>query len=324
VKKFLVIVGLVVLAALFVVVGLLQKGPTTREANRPAIAVVPKGTTHDFWNAVRAGAERAGHEGGVEILWNGPEREGDRERQIQIVEDFIVRRVAGIVLAPSDAQALIPVVERATAADIPVVIIDSDIQTDQRVSFVATDNFGGGALAARRMAAQLGEQGRVAVMKYMAGSASTTARENGFMQTIRSNYPNIQIVEDRYGQDTVETALSAAEDMLTRHSELNGIFACNESTARGALRALENQGRAGQITMIGFDTSEPLLQGLRAGRVNALVVQNPFAMGEQGVRIAVAAFRGGDVPPRIDTGVALVTAQNIDEPAMQSLLNPGS
>ena len=144
------------------------------------IAVIPKGTTHSFWNSVLAGAQKAAKENHVEIFWTGPDREGDREKQIQIVEDFIVKKVAGIVLAPTDAGALVPVVERAAAARIPVVIIDSNIDTDKRVSFVATDNYAGGALAAKHMAKLLRGKGKVAVIKYMAGSASTTAREKRF------------------------------------------------------------------------------------------------------------------------------------------------
>jgi len=212
------------------------------------------------------------------------------------------------------------VVERAAAANIPVVIIDSDIETDKRVSFVATDNYAGGALAARHMAKLLGGKGKVAVIKYMAGSASTTARENGFMETLKKEFPGIEVVDDRYGMDTVETALSAAEDVLTRHKELDGIFACNESTSRGALRALESQGRAGAVKMIGFDAADALLKGLQAGRIDALVIQNPQAMGYRGVSSVVAAIRGESVKPRIDTGVELVTKDRLNSPEIRALI----
>ncbi len=284
------------------------------------IAVIPKGTTHSFWNSVLAGAQKAAKEQDVEILWAGPDREGDREKQIQIVEDFIVRKVAGIVLAPTDARALVPVVERAAAAKIPVVIIDSDIETDKRVSFVATDNYAGGALAAKHMANILGGKGKVAVIKYMAGSASTSARENGFIETLKKGFPEIELVEDRYGMDTVETALSATEDVLTRHKELDGIFACNESTSRGALRALESQRRAAAVKMIGFDAADALIKGLEDGRIDALVVQNPQAMGYKGVSSAVAAINGQSVKARIDTGVELVTKDRLNSPEIRALI----
>ena len=298
-----------------------EAGTSTKETNGLGpVAVIPKGTTHSFWNSVLAGAQKAAKEHDVEILWAGPDREGDREKQIQIVEDFIVKKVAGIVLAPTDASALVPVVERAAAARIPVVIIDSDIETNKRVALVATDNYVGGALAAKHMAKLLGGKGKVAVIKYMAGSASTTARENGFIETLKKGFPEIELVEDRYGMDTVETALSAAEDVLTRHKELNGVFACNESTSRGLLRALESQGRADGVKMIGFDAADALLKGLEAGRIDALVVQNPQAMGYKGVSSAIAAIQGKSVKTRIDTGVELVTKDRLNSPEIRALI----
>ena len=333
-KNVLILVFLIVAAAALGAGLFLKKGGNTSPQSGPSeagtstketkglgpVAVIPKGTTHSFWNSVLAGAQKAAKEHDVEILWAGPDREGDREKQIQIVEDFIVKKVAGIVLAPTDAGALVPVVERAAAAGIPVVIIDSDIETNKRVSFVATDNYAGGALAAKHMAKLLGGKGKVAVIKYMAGSASTTARENGFVETMKKGFPEIEMVEDRYGMDTVETALSAAEDVLTRHKELNGVFASNESTSRGALRALESQGRADGVKLIGFDAADALLKGLEAGRIDALVVQNPQAMGYHGVSGAIAAIKGESVRARIDTGVALVTKDSLNSPEIRALI----
>jgi ribose transport system substrate-binding protein len=333
-KNVLILVFLL-LAATAVGVGIfLKKGNHATVQSKPSgaektteesrgigpIAVIPKGTTHSFWNSVLAGTQKAAKENHVEIFWTGPDREGDREKQIQIVEDFIVKKVAGIVLAPTDARALVPVVERAAAAKIPVVIIDSDIETDKRVSFVATDNYAGGALAAKYMAKLLGGKGKVAVIKYMAGSASTTAREKGFMETLKKEFPGIELVEDRYGMDTVETALSAAEDVLTRHKDLDGIFACNESTSRGALRALESQGRAGTVKMIGFDAADALIKGLKDGHIDALVVQNPQAMGYIGVSSVIAAIKGQKVKARIDTGVELVTRVRLNSPKIRALI----
>jgi len=320
-KRLVIIIGLLALVGAAVGIGLSRRGGGSGEALR--VAVIPKGTTHDFWNAVLAGARAAGEESGAQILWNGPDREGDRERQIQIVEDVIVGHVAAIVLAPTDSKALVPVVSRARAAKIPCVIIDSALDGSDPVSFIATDNYQGGVIAARRMAEVLGEGGgKVAVLKYMAGSASTTRRERGFIETVTKSFPNLDIVEERYGMDTVETALSAAEDVLTRHGELDGIYAVNESTSRGALQALTSQGRAGQVKMIGFDASEPLLTGVREGHIDSLVVQNPYRMGYEGVRAAVAAARGESVESRVDTGVELVTSENIDSEATQQLLDP--
>ncbi len=319
-KKILPVIILVVLAVLFIFVGIIKKG-TDKDERR--IAVIPKGTTHLFWKSIHAGAEKAGQETGVKIFWNGPEREGDREKQIQIVEDFIVRRISGIVLAPNDRKALVPSVEKVFEKNIPCVIIDSQIDTERIVSFVATDNYKGGVIAARRMGEILGGRGRgnIVVIKYAPGSASTEKREAGFIETIEKEFPEIKIVDTKYGLDTVETALQATEDLLTKNAELDGLYACNESTSVGALRAMQSQGRSGKIKMVGFDAGELLIEGLKSGAIDSLVVQNPYKMGYEGVKAVVARLDGRDVPKRLDTGVELVTLKRLEEPEIKTLLN---
>jgi len=317
-KKILAVIVLVAIAVVFVVIGLVRKGKIASERR---IAVIPKATTHFFWQSVRAGAEKAGAEAGVEIFWNGPERESDREKQIQIVEDFIALKVSGIVLAPNDSKALVPSVEKIFARNIPCAIIDSGIDTDKYVCFAATDNYQGGVIAAKRMGEILAGRGKIIVVKYMPGSASTMNRENGFIDTIRKEFPKIEIVDAQYGKDTRETALQATEDMLTRHAELDGLYACNASTSAGALRALESQGRAVKIKMVGFDADEMLVDGLKAGVIDSLVVQNPYRMGYEGVKAVIAKLDGKVVPKHIDTGVELVTRERLDEPEIKALLD---
>jgi len=317
-KKILAVIVLVAIAVVFVVIGLVRKGKIASERR---IAVIPKATTHFFWQSVRAGAEKAGAEAGVEIFWNGPERESDREKQIQIVEDFIALKVSGIVLAPNDSKALVPSVEKIFARNIPCAIIDSGIDTDKYVCFAATDNYQGGVIAAKRMGEILAGRGKIIVVKYMPGSASTMNRENGFIDTIRKEFPKIEIVDAQYGKDTRETALQATEDMLTRHAELDGLYACNASTSAGALRALESQGRAVKIKMVGFDADQMLVDGLKAGVIDSLVVQNPYRMGYEGVKAVIAKLDGKVVPKHIDTGVELVTRERLDEPKIKALLD---
>ena len=228
---------------------------------------------------LHSGAKQAGGELGAKIYWNGPAREGDRDGQISIVEDFITRKIDGVVLAPLDDKALVPIVEQLKSKNIPCVIFDSGIQTKQFVSFVGTDNYNGGVIAARRMADVIGTSGNVLVLKYAAGSASTTLRENGFIDEIKKNHPNIKIVGSKYGLDTVETALQAAEDLLTKHKEVQGFFACNESTTVGVLRAIIGQKRNKEITLVGFDASTPLINGLKNDEIDSLVVQKSFQYG---------------------------------------------
>jgi len=317
-RKFLGVITLVVLVIIFIVFGFIQKG-TGKDERR--IAVIPKGTTHLFWESVHAGAQKAGDEAGVKIFWNGPEREGDREKQIQIIEDFIVRKVSGIVLAPNDRKALVPSVEKVFEKNIPCVIIDSEIETDKIVCFAATDNYKGGVIAAIRMGEILNGKGRIIVVKYAPGSASTMKREAGFINTIEKEFPEIEIVDTKYGLDTVETALQATEDLLTRNSELDGLYACNESTSVGALRALQSHGHAGKIKMVGFDSGELLIEGLKTGVIDSLVVQNPYKMGYEGVKAVIAKLDGKEVRKQIDTGVELVTRERLEEPKIKVLLN---
>jgi ribose transport system substrate-binding protein len=285
--------------------------------------VIPKGTTHEFWKSIHAGARMAADALQVEILWKGPVREDDREEQIKVVEDFISRSVDGIVLAPLDNRALVPIATEARREGIPIVIIDSGIDWDGLVSFVATDNRRGGALAAERMGEILGGRGRVLVLRYQEGSASTMDRESGFLTTLRERFQGIEVVSDnQYGGATTESAYQKSESLLGSFPEVDGIFCPNESTTFGMLRALEDGGRAGAVKFIGFDSSEKLVQGLADGQIHGLVVQNPFRMGELGVRALVEHLDGRRVEQRIDTGVALVTRDNMAEEAMRALLQP--
>ncbi|MFC1633446.1 substrate-binding domain-containing protein [Planctomycetota bacterium] len=316
-KKTAGIIALVAVAAIFIIIGVIRKGG----GEERRIAVIPKGTSSVFWESVRAGAEEAGGELGYEISWNGPELESDRERQIQIVEDFIALKVAGIVLAPNDSTALVPKVEEMFAKNIPCVIIDSEIDTDKYISFAATNNYQGGVIAAQRMGKILNGKGKVIVVKFMPGSGSTTNRENGFINTIEKEFGDIEIVDTKYGMATVETSLQAAEDLLTKHTELDGLYACNAGTSVGSAQALQSQGRAGNIKMVGFDAEETLIDKLKSGIIDSLVVQDPHKMGYLGVKTLVDKINGKEVPKSIDTGVELITIERLEEPKIKALLN---
>lgn len=297
-------------------------------SGKMTIAVVPKGTTHEFWKAIHAGAAKAGQEMNVEIIWKGPMREDDREQQISVMEDFISRGVNGIVLAPLDDIALRGPVANAKAAGIPVVIIDSDLKSDDYVSFAATDNYLGGKMGALELIRLLKGKGKVVMLRVMEGGASTTNRERGFLETIVTA-PGITVVSsNQYGGPTVESAYRMSENILAPLMDksgaltIDGIFTPNESTTFGMLRALQDGGHAGKITFVGFDASPKLVEALRAGQLNAFVVQNPMGMGYIGVKTVVSHLRGEKVERRIDTGVTLVTPENIDRPEMKDLIQP--
>jgi ribose transport system substrate-binding protein len=302
------------------------RSPSERQLT---IAVVPKGTTHEFWKSIHAGAIQAERElrdqgAPVTIIWKGPLREDDREQQVQVVEGFLSQGVQGIVLAPLDSRALVRPVEEARRAGVPTVIIDSDLESDSTVSFVATDNRKGGQLAADRLGELLGGKGNVLLLRYAEGSASTTERERGFLEVLRSKYPGIAVVSaDQYAGPTRETAKRASENLLNRYGgDLQGIFTPNESSTIGMLLALQDIRKAGRVRFIGFDASGILIDAIRARQLDGVVVQNPMRMGYLGVKTMADHLRGKPVERRIDTGVMLVTAANLDSATTQALVNP--
>ncbi len=293
-----------------------------RRRERPLYAVIPKGQAHIFWQTVHAGAAAAAREAGVDIEWNGPAVESDFSRQITITDDFINRHVDGILLAPTDQNALVPAIQRARQTGIPVSIFDSAANTDAYVSFVATDNYGGGVLAARRLAEILNKRGDVAMIAVMPGGASTLAREQGFKDTLQKEFPGIKLAAWQYGMSDRARSLAVTEDILTANPHLDGIFASNESSTIGAVQAIKERGLAGKIKIVGFDSSPSLIDDLRAGTIDSLVLQDPFEIGYRGLK-TLLNLRAGETPTkRIDLPPILVTGQNLKDPKIQKLLNP--
>lgn len=295
----------------------------------PTIAVIPKGTTHEFWKAIHAGAEQAAQElaaqgDTVNLIWKGPLREDDREQQVQVVEGFIAQKVDGIVLAPLDVRALARPVEEAKAAGVPTVIIDSGLETDAYVSYVATDNTKGGELAADRLGELLGGKGHVLVLRLQEGSASTTAREEGFLAQLKAKYPGITVVSsNQYAGATRETAKQAAENLLNRFgADLQGIFTPNESSSIGMLLALQDIGKAGKIRFVGFDATQTLLDAMKSGQLDGIAVQNPMKMGYLGVKTMLAHLRNQPFEKKVDTGVTMVTPETMERPEVQEIIHP--
>ncbi|MFY9341641.1 MAG: substrate-binding domain-containing protein [Planctomycetota bacterium] len=288
----------------------------------PRVAVIPKGTTHVFWQAVHAGASAGAAATGLDLVWKGPLQENDRAEQIRMVQQFVGEGVQGIALAPLDHRALVPTVAAATAKGIPVVIFDSDLDgkagTDF-TSFVATDNRAGGEMAGKHLASLLGGKGKVVLLRYQAGSASTAAREDGFLAAAKAGGLEV-VVDNRDAGPTVGEAKTQALNLADALRAAQGVFCPNESVTVGMLQALTQLGLAGKVKFVGFDSSPPLVQGLQDGAIDALVVQDPVRMGELAVRHLADAIKKVPVPPFVDTGAVLVTAANMGEPAIKKLL----
>ena len=298
-------------------------GSATQSAGRPKVAVIPKGTTHLHWRSVEAGARKAGEEFGIDVLWKGPLTENDAAQQIGLVEQFTQEGLAGIAVAPLDANQLRRPVQQAAAKKIPVVIFDSALSGEvgkDYVSYVATDNKKGGVMGGEELARLLGGKGKVVLIRYAVGSASTDEREAGFLEAV-GKHPGINIIsKDRYSGATVGEAQKNAENMLDVLREADGIFCPNESSTQGMLNVLKANGLAGKKVFVGFDASPSLVSALKAGEVNALVAQNPLQMGYDTVRMLAASIKGQPVEKNVDTGCALVTKQSLETPEVKKVL----
>jgi len=319
-KKTLAIATLL-LTALFFSAGCEKDSATTETPPSPkhVIAVIPKLTNTVFWQSVLAGAKAAGRDFGYDLIWDGPDRETNSVRQIEIVNEAIARQVEGVVLAPVDRTALVPSVDRLATLKIPCVIVDSGLDAVHFVSFASTDNYQGGVLAAQRMGHVLGGKGNVLVVRHIAGSHAAVKRVSGFVDTISNDFPGIKIVESQSGQDTAEISKKVTEEMLQRHPDVQGLFACNVDVSVGALQALQEAKRT-DIKMVAFDPDKSLLDGLRSGEVAAIIVQDPYKMGYEGVKALALHNKGQSSPRLIDTGVEVVTGENLTDPKIMRLL----
>lgn len=294
--------------------------PATTSGKKLTVAVIPKGLTHVFWQSVKAGAEKAGGEMNVEIKWDGPQKESDTAGQIAVVENSITAKVDGILLAPLDKAALVGVIKKAKEANIPLTIFDSAADTQDYVSFVATDNKKGGEMAAERMGQLLGGKGKVALIPVFPNSASTGDRESGFEETIKAKFPGITVVRSNYGNSDRVQSLKVTEDVLSANPDIVGIFGPNESSTVGALQACKTRNLLGKIKLVGFDSTKALVDALTKGDIDSLVVQNPFKMGYEGVKTIVDIKAGKTPEKRIDTGVMLATKENMTKPEVAELL----
>jgi len=291
-------------------------------SGQPRVVVIPKGTTHVFWKAVDAGAQEAGKAAKLDVMFKGPLKESDRSGQKDLMQQFIGEGVKGIALAPLDHKALAPDVARAKKSGIPVVIFDSALEGtpgEDFASFIATDNEASGALAGKEMARLLGNKGKVVVLRYQVGSASTTAREEGFLKTARAAGLEV-VVDNRYAGATLGEAKTAALNMADDLKKVDGVFCPCEPVTNGMMLALDQLKMTGKLKFVGFDVTEPLANGLRDDKIQALVVQNPRRMGQLAVEHLAALIKGEKVEATVDTGCVLVTKANMEEPEVARLL----
>ena len=294
-----------------------------RDANaKRRIGVVPKAVAHVFWQTVHAGAVAAGREADIEIEWIGPPQETDFSRQIEIVDSMINSRMDGIVLAPTEATALVRSVERAAEQGIPLTIFDSGVNTENYVSYVSTNNYQAGVLGARKLAELIGNEGKIVMVKMVPGSSSTMEREKGFEDTLAREFPEIEIADARYCMSDRAKALEVSENMLTAHTDLDAIFASAEPATVGAAKAVRSRQLADQVLLVGFDFSDTIEQDLTDGVTDAVVVQDPFQIGYTAVQTIVKALNGETPEKRIETPIHVLTADDLARPEIDELLHP--
>jgi ribose transport system substrate-binding protein len=291
-----------------------------RSSHKKVIAVIPKGTIHIFWQSIQAGALAAGHDWNVEVVWNGPAEETDYSRQIQIMDSMITRRVDAIAVSASDRIALNGALDRAAAAGIPVAVFDSGVDSTNYVTFLATNNYQAGEMAARELGQLLHGKGKVAMLMHLPGSGSTMEREKAFDDVMTKEFPGIQVVARQFGMSDRAKAMAAAENILTAHPGLDGLFGSSEANSVGAAQAFKGRGLAGKIRLVGFDYSDGLLADLRSGTIDALVVQDPFRIGYEAVKTLVDKLNGRTPPKRVDLSARVITKADLEKPEVKELL----
>ena len=293
-----------------------------QQRTKKLIAVVPKATSHLFFVSVHAGVLAAEREFGVEVLWNGPREETDYSRQIEIVDSMVTRHVDAMAISATDRTALVAPVKRAMQAGIPVTVFDSGLDVKGYVTFVATDNYGAGQTAARKLAELIHGKGTVAELMQKPGGSSTGDRERGFDDTMAKEFPAISIVAKQYGMGDPGKSRDAAEDILTAHQDLDGMFASAEANSIGAVQAIRARKLSGKIKLITCDSSDIHVPALKDGTIDVMLVQDAYRLGYEAVHSLVMKLKGQTPPRKMDLSVHVIRKQDLGQPDVQALLFP--
>jgi ribose transport system substrate-binding protein len=286
------------------------------------IAVIPKGTAHVFWQSVHAGALAAGQEFHVDVTWDGTPQETDYSRQIEIVDSMIARHVDGIAVAAADRNALNSSLDRAARENIPVTVFDSGVDSNNYMTFVATNNYEAGQMGGRKLAELIHQHGSVAMVMHAPGSASTMDRERGFEDVMKNEFPSIHIVARQFSMSDRAKAMAAAENIFTAHTDLDGLFASSEPSSVGAAQAIKSRGLSGKVKYVAFDSSEGLIDDLKGGTIDALVAQDPFRIGFEAVKTLADKLAGKTPPKREDLSARVITRPDLEKPEIHALLYP--
>jgi ribose transport system substrate-binding protein len=291
-------------------------------SHQKVIGVIPKATSHLFFVSVHAGVEQAAGDLHVNVLWNGPADETDYTRQIEIVDAMISRRVDALAISATDERALVAPLQRALRAGIPVTVFDSAVNLDGYVSFIATDNYGAGCTAARKLAALIGGKGTVGMVMQKPGGTSTELRERGFADTIGKEFPAVQIVARQYGMADPARSRAAAENILAAHPDLGGMFASSEASSIGSILAIRSRNLSGKIKLVTFDFSDTHIEALKDGAIDVMLVQDPFRIGYEAVKSLAEKLDGVTPPKHLELLARVIVKADLDKPDVRALLSP--
>ncbi len=288
--------------------------------NKPYIAVVSKGFQHQFWQAVKTGAEQAAKDYNVEITFEGPESEAMVDKQIEMLQAALNKKPDAICFAALDSEAALPLLEQAKSQNIPIVGFDSGVDSDIPVATAATDNVAAAAAAADKMAELIGEEGEVAVIVHDQVSVTGVDRRDGFVNRIKEKYPNIEIVSIQYGGGDHLKSTDLAKAIIQAHPNLKGFFGANEGSAIGVLNAVTEMNKVGDIVVVGYDAGKQQKDAVRNGTMAGAISQDPIGIGYKAVEAAVKAARGEEVEEEIDTGYHWYDKNNVDSEELKPLL----
>lgn len=293
---------------------------TSNSDEKIYIPVISKGFQHQFWQAVKLGAEKAAKDYNVEITFEGPESEAMVDKQIEMLETALSKNPSAICLAALDSQAVIPLLERAQENNIPVIGFDSGVDSEIPVATAATNNLAAAALAADKMAELIGNEGKIALVVHDQTSRTGIDRRDGFKNRIEEAYPNIKIVDIQYGEGDQLKSTDIAKSILLAHPDIKGMFGANEGSAIGVLNAVKELNKQGEVTVVGYDSGKQQQEAIRSGEQAGAVTQDPIGIGYKAVEAAVKSIKGEEVDKEIDTGFHYYDKTNVDSEDIQALL----
>lgn len=284
------------------------------------IAIVSKGFQHQFWQSVKDGADAAAEEFDVEITFEGPESESQVDKQIEMLRAALDKNPDGIGFAALDSKAALPLLEEADGKDIPIIAFDSGVDSEIPLSTASTDNKAAAALAADKMAELIGEEGKVALVVHDQTSVTGVDRRDGFVEQMEAKYPDIEIVDIQYGGGDHLKSTDLAKAMMSAHPDLKGIFGSNEGSAIGVVNAVRELNKAEDLIVVGFDSGKAQIDAIKDGLMAGAVTQNPYGIGYETVKAAVAAIAGEELEETIDTGFLWYDSENLEDDDVQSAI----